>query len=70
LQDPALGPRAIVEWMTVNEGTATTLHAAGTFDIDAWDEQPWDEGEGARLTRVRVTKTSTARSRAPARPSC
>jgi Protein of unknown function (DUF3224) len=43
--------------MTVNQSTATTLHAAGTFDIDAWDEQPWDEGEGARLTRVRVTKT-------------
>ena len=31
--------------------------ASGTFDIDSWDEQPWDEGRGARLTRTRVTKT-------------
>ncbi|MBO0685866.1 MAG: DUF3224 domain-containing protein [Candidatus Dormibacteraeota bacterium] len=33
------------------------MHASGTFDIDSWEERPWDEGEGARLTRVRVTKT-------------
>ena len=31
--------------------------ASATFDIDTWDEQPWDEGRGARLTRTRVTKT-------------
>ena len=31
--------------------------ASATFDIDAWDEQPWDDGIGARLTRTRATKT-------------
>ena len=35
----------------------TTRHAASTFDIDTWDDQPWDEGEGAKLTRLRLTKT-------------
>src|SRR5947199_9769423 len=36
-----------------------TMHriVSATFDIDSWDEQPWDEGRGARLTRTRVTKT-------------
>ena len=31
--------------------------ASATFDIDSWDEQPWEDGLGARLTRARVTKT-------------
>lgn len=31
--------------------------ATGTFDIDTWDAIPFDEGEGATLTRTRVTKT-------------
>jgi hypothetical protein len=31
--------------------------ATGTFEIDSWDEKPYDEREGARLTRTRVTKT-------------
>lgn len=31
--------------------------ATATFVIDSWDEQPYDEQEGARLTRTRVTKT-------------
>jgi hypothetical protein len=31
--------------------------ASATFEIDTWDETPWDEGRGARLTRTRVTKT-------------
>ena len=31
--------------------------ASATFDIDSWDEQPWDDGLGARLTRTRVKKT-------------
>jgi hypothetical protein len=34
-----------------------TLHAAGTFDIDTWDaEKPYEEGDGAKLTRVHVRK--------------
>ncbi len=32
-------------------------HAAGTFEIDSWEEEPYDEREGARLTRTRLTKT-------------
>ena len=31
--------------------------ASATFEIDSWDETPWDESIGARLTRTRVTKT-------------
>lgn len=31
--------------------------AEGTFDIDSWDERPYDEREGAKLSRVHVTKT-------------
>ncbi|WP_131740036.1 DUF3224 domain-containing protein [Actinomadura roseirufa] len=35
-----------------------TLHATGTFDIDAWDaEKPYDEQGGNKLTRVHVRKT-------------
>jgi hypothetical protein len=32
-------------------------HAAGTFDIDGWEEETYDEREGAKLTRTRLTKT-------------
>ncbi|GAA2869776.1 DUF3224 domain-containing protein [Streptosporangium fragile] len=31
--------------------------AAGTFTVDSWDPQPYDEAEGAVLTRVHLTKT-------------
>jgi hypothetical protein len=31
--------------------------ATGTFEIDSWDEKPYDEREGTKLTRTRVTKT-------------
>jgi hypothetical protein len=31
--------------------------ASGTFVIDSWDAQPYDEQDGATLTRTRVTKT-------------
>jgi hypothetical protein len=31
--------------------------ATATFDIDAWDETPWDDGVGAKLSRARVKKT-------------
>src|SRR5262245_13709207 len=31
--------------------------ATATFNVDTWDEQPYDEREGARLSRVRLTKT-------------
>jgi hypothetical protein len=33
------------------------MHASGTFDIESWDEQPYDEQEGVKLTRTRVIKT-------------
>jgi hypothetical protein len=31
--------------------------ATATFEIDSWDERPWDDGIGAKLSRARVTKT-------------
>jgi hypothetical protein len=31
--------------------------AAGTFTIDGWEPQPYDEAEGATLSRVHITKT-------------
>ncbi|MEV8636947.1 DUF3224 domain-containing protein [Streptosporangium sp. NPDC051023] len=31
--------------------------AGGTFTIDSWDQQPYDEAEGATLSRVHLTKT-------------
>lgn len=43
--------------MIANQETTRKMHASGTFDIDSWDERAWDEGDGARLTRARVTKT-------------
>ncbi len=43
-------------------------HAVAKFGIEAWDEQPWHEGQdGRKLTRATVTKmysvTSAARAR-------
>ncbi|KAB2345971.1 DUF3224 domain-containing protein [Actinomadura rudentiformis] len=38
--------------------TFMTLHAGGTFDIDAWDaEKPYEEENGTKLSRVQVGKT-------------
>ncbi|MGH2486930.1 MAG: DUF3224 domain-containing protein [Ktedonobacterales bacterium] len=34
-----------------------TTRATGTFTLDSWEPQPYDEAEGATLTRARVTKT-------------
>lgn len=34
-----------------------STHAEGTFEIETWDESPYDEHEGTKLTRTRVTKT-------------
>lgn len=34
-----------------------TMRAAGTFEIDSWDEEPYDERDGTKLARVRVAKT-------------
>lgn len=31
--------------------------ATGTFEIDFWEEGPYDERDGVKLTRTRVTKT-------------
>ena len=33
------------------------MRARGTFEIDGWEEEPYDERDGVRLTRTRVTKT-------------
>ena len=33
-----------------------STHAAGTFEIESWDEQPYEEQDGTRLTRTRLTK--------------
>jgi Protein of unknown function (DUF3224) len=34
-----------------------STQATGTFTIDTWEAQPYDEREGATLTRTHVTKT-------------
>jgi hypothetical protein len=34
-----------------------TTRATGTFAIESWEPTPYDEAEGAALTRTRVTKT-------------
>jgi hypothetical protein len=34
-----------------------TTRATGTFEIDSWDEEPYDEREGTKLARARVAKT-------------
>jgi hypothetical protein len=34
-----------------------SIRASGRFDIDAWDEQAYDEREGAKLARTHVSKT-------------
>ena len=34
-----------------------TMRATGTFMIDSWDEEPYDERDGTKLARVRVAKT-------------
>ena len=31
--------------------------ATGAFEITSWDEEPYDEREGTRLSRARVSKT-------------
>jgi Protein of unknown function (DUF3224) len=39
-------------------------HAAGTFEIESWDEKPYEMQEGIRLTRTRLIKTLAAMSTA------
>jgi len=34
-----------------------TSHAVATFTLDRWDQEAYDEAEGAVLARARVTKT-------------
>ena len=34
-----------------------TTRATGTFEIDSWDEDSYDELEGTKLARARVAKT-------------
>ena len=34
-----------------------STYATGTFEIEDWDEKPFDEQEGAKLTRAHLTKT-------------
>jgi hypothetical protein len=44
--------------------------ATASFDITTWDEEPYDERDGVRLSRTRVVKAFRGRSRGRARPSC
>ena len=44
-------------------------HAAGTFEIESWDEKPYEMQEGIRLTRTRLIKTLAAMSRARVPPN-
>ena len=34
-----------------------TTRAIAAFTLDSWDQETWDEAEGATLARARVTKT-------------
>jgi hypothetical protein len=34
-----------------------STHAAGTFEIESWDEKPYEEHDGTRLSHTRLTKT-------------
>jgi uncharacterized protein DUF3224 len=34
-----------------------SIHAVASFSVDSFDEQPWDDADGARLTKTRITKT-------------
>lgn len=45
-----------------------STHAAGTFEIESWEEEPYDEREGAKLTRTRLTKTFRGDAARRARP--
>jgi len=38
------------------EEAGMSMRATGTFEIGGWDEEPYDEREGAKLPRTRVTK--------------
>jgi hypothetical protein len=38
------------------EEAGMSMRATGTFEIGGWDEEPYDEREGAKLSRTRVTK--------------
>jgi hypothetical protein len=31
--------------------------ASGTFQVDSWEEEPYDEADGAKLSRASLTKT-------------
>ena len=33
-----------------------SMRATGTFEVGVWDEELYDEREGAKLSRTRVTK--------------
>jgi len=32
------------------------MHAMSAFEIESWEEEPYDEREGVKLTRTRLTK--------------
>lgn len=34
-----------------------TTNAEATFEIETWEEKPYDEQDGTKLTRTRLTKT-------------
>jgi Protein of unknown function (DUF3224) len=34
-----------------------STRATGTFDVDSWEQEPYDDRDGVQLARARVTKT-------------
>jgi hypothetical protein len=43
--------RLLVRRRRDEEEKGLSTHAAGTFEIESWDEQPYDEYDGTRLTK-------------------
>jgi hypothetical protein len=41
----------------MTKGRAMANQANGAFDIDTWEDEPFGEQDGVKLSRVRVTKT-------------
>src|SRR5436853_6785940 len=48
--------RAMTQLYHLNRENAMP-RATSTFTIDSWDEQTWDEHDGVKLAKARVTKT-------------
>src|SRR5207253_2525149 len=49
--------RAMTQLYHLNTRRTPMPRAISTFTIDSWDEQTWDEHDGVKLAKARVTKT-------------